>query len=90
MDTTQLLLTVVVTVLTALLAIIGVQVVFILAEMRKTIEKINKIIDDTGQVTGGLSRSVTGMTGMFEGIKTGLNLVNLFGRKKGKVEAESD
>lgn len=88
MDTTQLLLTVVVTVLTILLSIIGVQVVFILAELRKTIEKMNKIIDDAGQVSGGISRSVTGMTGMFEGIKTGLNLVNLFGRKKNKEEKE--
>jgi len=88
MDTTQLLLTVVVTVLTILLSIIGVQVVFILAEFRKTIEKMNKIIDDAGQVSGGISHSVTGMTGMFEGIKTGLNLVNLFGRKKSKEEKE--
>ena len=82
MDTTQILLTVVVTVLTILLSIIGVQIVFILSEVRKAFEKMNKMLDDAGLVTGGISRSVSGMSGMFEGLKAGLNLVNLFGKKK--------
>lgn len=82
MDTTQVLLTIVVTVLTILLAVIGVQIVFILSEFRKTAEKINKMLDDAGSVTGGISRSLTGMTGLVEGLKTGLSLVSRFGKKR--------
>lgn len=82
MDTTQILLIVVVTVLTILLTIIGIQVVFILKELRKTVEKMNKMLGDAGSVTGGISRSVTGMSGMFEGLKAGLSLVSHFGKKK--------
>lgn len=84
MDTTQVLLIIVVTVLTVLLAVIGVQVVFILAEIRKSLEKFNKIIDDAGAVTRGISRSLTGMGGIVEGLKTGLSIVNIFGKKKDK------
>lgn len=85
MDTTQILLVIVVTVLTILFTVIGIQVVYILMEFRKTVEKINKMLDDAGQVTGGISRSVTGMSGMMEGIKTGLSIVNIFGKKKEKA-----
>ena len=81
---TQVLLVIVVTVLTVLLTVIGVQIVFILSEFRKTVEKVNKMLEDAGQVTGGITRSVTGMSGMFEGLKAGLSIVNLFGKKKGK------
>lgn len=84
MDTTQILLTVVISVLTILLSVIGVQVVLILNEFRKTIEKTNKIIDDAGTVTGGISHSLTGMGGLVEGIKTGLSVVHWFGKKKEK------
>lgn len=81
MDTTQILLVAVVTVLTILLTIIGVQIVFILVEVRKSLEKVNKMLDDAGTVTGGISRSVTGLGGLFEGIKTGLSFVHKFGKK---------
>jgi len=86
MDTTQVLLTIVVTVLTILLSVIGIQIAFILAEFKKTVEKMNKMLDDAGRVTGGISKSVTGMSGMFEGIKTGLKVVNFFGKKKEKED----
>jgi hypothetical protein len=82
MDTTQVLLVIVVTVLTVLLSVIGIQVAFILAELKKTIEKINKMLDDGGMVTGGIAKGVTGMGGLLEGIKTGLNVVNLFKKKE--------
>ena len=85
MDTTQILLVIVVTVLTIIFSVIGIQVVFILMEFRKMIEKMNKMLDDAGLVTGGISRSVTGMSGMVEGLKTGLSIVHLFGKKKAHV-----
>lgn len=88
MDTTQVLLIIVVTVLTILISVIGVQVFFILSEIRKTVEKMNKMLDDAGMVTGSVSRSVMGMAGLVEGVKTGLSVVNIFGRKKQKEKQE--
>lgn len=82
MDTTQILLTVVITVLTVLLAVIGIQVVFILGEIRKTIIRMNKMLEDAGTITGGISKSLTNVGGLFEGLKTGLQVVNFFGKKK--------
>lgn len=86
MDTTQILLVIVITVLTILLSVIGVQVVLILNEFRKTIEKVNKIIEDAGTVTGGISHTLTGMGGLVEGLKTGLSVVHWFDRKKKEKE----
>ncbi len=82
MDVTQILLVVVIAVLTTLFVVIGVQVVYILQEVRKSLQKMNKMLDDTGNVTSSLSRSFTGMTGLVEGIKTGLSFVNVFGKKR--------
>ena len=62
---TQVLLVIVVTVLTVLLTVIGVQIVFILSEFRKTVEKVNKMLEDAGQVTGGVTPSLPAMNGIF-------------------------
>ncbi len=82
MDTTQVILIIIVTVLTILLSVIGIQIAFILAELKKTVEKVNKMLDDGGTVTGGIAKGVTNMGGLLDGIKTGLNVVNLFKKKE--------
>lgn len=82
MDITQIVLVIVIVVLTVLLVVIGVQIVHILKEVKKSLEKVNKMLDDAGAVTGGISRTVTGATGLLEGLKTGLSLVSLFKHKK--------
>lgn len=46
MDTTQFLLTAVLTITTVLLIIIGLQLVFVLREIRLTIKKIGVFVDD--------------------------------------------
>lgn len=46
MDTTQFLLTAVLTITTVLLIIIGIQLVFVLKEIRLTIKKIGVFVDD--------------------------------------------
>lgn len=84
MDITQILLIVVTVILTVLLVVIGIQVVYILKEVRKSMEKVNVMLDDATEVTGGISKSVTGMSGLVEGIKAGLSVVNIFGKKKSK------
>ena len=53
-----------------------------LSHLFKAFEKVNKMLDDATQVTRGISRSVTSMSGLVEGIKTGLSVVKLFGKKE--------
>lgn len=73
-DLTQLLLVVVVTVLTSLLTIIGIQVYYILKEFRKTIEKSNKILDDGGVISESVAKPAQSFSGLIMGIKSGLDI----------------
>ncbi len=50
MDTTQLLLTIVLTVTTVLMVVIGLQLIFVLREIRKTIKKIGVFVDEIEEV----------------------------------------
>ncbi|RJR16292.1 hypothetical protein C4579_00445 [Candidatus Microgenomates bacterium] len=84
MDITQVLLVFVVVTLTILLVLIGIQVFNILAEIRKSLAKVNKMLEDAGTVTGNVSKTISGATGMVDGLKAGLSLVSVFGKKKDK------
>ena len=47
---------------------------------------MNKMLDDAGVITGGVSKSFSGMSGVMAGFKTGLSLMNGFSKKKEKDE----
>lgn len=84
-DTTQILLIAVITVLTVILTVIGIQLIYILREFRKTVEKTNKILDDTGLITESIAKPVAGVSSLITGIKAGVDIANIF-RRKGKHE----
>ncbi|HUV42740.1 MAG TPA: hypothetical protein VMY36_02420 [Patescibacteria group bacterium] len=75
-DTTQILLIAVVTVLTALLTIIGVQVFFILKEIKRTIEKFNKMLDDMGLISESVARPIASLSSSITGVS---GVAGLFG-----------
>ena len=83
MDPTQVVIISVSVVLTSLFVALGVQFWFILKEVRRSIEKVNKMLDDGGRVTGAVGEGFSNVTGLMSGIKTGLNLVTSL-RKKGE------
>ena len=87
-DVTQALLIAVITVLTVVLTIIGIQVIHILKEFRKTVENINKILADAGKVSGEVSNSVAEIAGITSGVRSVLGIFNLFSKRKGKEEKE--
>ena len=80
-DINQLVLIGAIAVITILLTIIGIQVAFILKELRRTIGKVNKILDDTGVLSGSVSRSVHEFNTVASGIKTGLGVFRVFAQK---------
>ena len=61
-DPAQTALFIVIIVLTVLLVILGIQVFFILRELRKTITKVNKVLDYTESITESVSKPKTGAT----------------------------
>lgn len=91
-DLSQILLVVVITVLTILLAFIGVQIIYILRELRRTIEKVNKMLDDAGMITESIAHPIAGLGGMIDGLKSGIKAIETIGnfltRKKKKETQE--
>ncbi|MDO8657970.1 MAG: hypothetical protein Q7K55_04470 [Candidatus Levybacteria bacterium] len=85
-DTAQAVLLFVIIILTSLLLILGVQVFFILRELRQTISKANKVLDDTGVITESVSGPISSISTLASGVKTGAAIVSLFNRKKKVVK----
>lgn len=85
MDPIQFVIIVVSLSLTLLIVVLGVQVFYILKEMRISAQKVNKMLDDAGKVSGSVSSTVEGMSGLVSGIKTGLSL---FSGLRGKGEED--
>ncbi len=82
METTQIVIIIITSALAALMIILGIQVFYILKELRITVQKINKMLDDMGRVSGTVGDGVTNMSGFINGLKAGISaLVSL---KKGK------
>ena len=71
MDSVQRLLVIVVITLTVLLVIVGVQVVFIILDLRRSVKRLNSILEDSF-LGGGLIRPerLTGIAEMFKKDKT--------------------
>ncbi len=61
-DSVQLVLFAVIIVLTILLVVLGVQVFYILKEVRRTLEKTNKVLDDTGHITENISKPISALS----------------------------
>jgi hypothetical protein len=73
MDGVQTLLAVVIITLTVLLVVVGMQVVFIMLDLRRAVKRLNSILEDS-ILGGGLIRpeKLTGIMEMFrKGKKTG-------------------
>lgn len=91
LDPTQTLLVAVITTLTVLLTIIGVQVVQILKEIKKTLEKANNLLDESGKIVTAISQPLEGASDFVRGLKKGANILNLLSRLfKDKEESEAE
>jgi hypothetical protein len=69
--------------LTLLLVIIGIQIALILKEVRLSLQKTNKMLDDAGKITGTVSSGVENMSGFMNGIRTGVSMITSL-RHKGE------
>lgn len=86
MDTMQALLIAVIVVLTIMLAVIGLQVFIILRELRKTIHKVNRVLDNTESITESVSAPVSSFSAMIMGLKSGSTIASFLKKLKERRE----
>lgn len=82
-----MLLFVVVSVLTVLLVGVGIQTFFVLRDIRKTIAKFNKVLDNVGVLSNSITRPVVGITNFIESIKHVGDLVDFILQKRSRSES---
>jgi hypothetical protein len=68
-DPVQLVLLLVILVLTILLVILGIQVFFILKELRQTISKTNKVLDNADSITENIEVPLSALSSLALGVK---------------------
>lgn len=88
MDPVRILLFVVVSALTVLLVSVGVQVFLILQDLRKTLRKFNRVVDDLHLISNSFAKPVAGITGFFENIKHFGELVDFLADRRSKREPD--
>lgn len=81
-DTAQAVLLFVIVILTILLIVLGIQVFFILRELRQTVSKANKVLDDTGMITESVTGPISSISSIVSGVKTGASIAGLLKGKK--------
>ncbi len=82
MDPVQLTIVIISFALALLFIVLGIQVWYILKEMRLSLQKMNKMLDDAGKVSGTISEGIVGMSGFVNGLKTGMNAITSLLHKK--------
>ena len=86
----QFVLVIVIVVLAILLVVLGIQVYFILKELRQTVIKTNKVLDDTEVITESIAEPVSSLASIGTTIKAATSIVNMFlGREEKEMKKEA-
>jgi cell division protein FtsL len=89
-DSTQILLVVVIVALTILLSVIGVQVFFILREVQRSIQKVNKMLDDAGTISESIAKPITSLSSSITGVSGIAGLLSWLTKRRKKREEEKE
>lgn len=87
-DTAQVVLIFVIIILTLLLLVLGIQVFFILKDLRKTLHKANRVLDSTQSITDSFSGPLSSITALTKGGTLGfiLKLIRTFLKDSDKTK----
>jgi hypothetical protein len=85
MELTQILLFAVVGILTILLVAVGVQVMIILFQFKKTVNKLDKFLEDANVISQSVARPMAGVNNFLEGLKSMKSLVEIVSEKQREV-----
>lgn len=84
----QFFLIILISTLTVLIVIFSIFVFKILQELRDTLKKLNKVLDDLGVISNSIAQPVSNISGLMEGLKSGLKIFEVIGGLVGKKSAE--
>lgn len=82
MDTTQLLLTIILTITTIFLVIVGIQLIFLLKDLRKTIKKVNGIIEAFEKAGLAVEHGFGEVLGFASGLKSIFKIMDIIEEKR--------
>lgn len=85
-EAAQILLYVVILVLLGILVVIGVQVFLLLRDLKLTILKTNKVLDNTEEITSSIKNPVNSFSSLIMGLSAGASILNIVNRKSDDVE----
>lgn len=95
-DPVQLVLLIVILVLTGLLVILGIQVYYILKELRETIVKTNKVLDHADSISENIDAPLSALSSLMLGAKASSLITvakfvsSLLGRNKDEEHRNRD
>jgi len=78
MDPLVIILTVVASILSLVLLVVGVQTILVLQQLRKTIERVNRMSDVVEVSVTKVVTPLANLGGMMGGMKTGFRMLELF------------
>lgn len=84
-DTVQAVLLFVIVLLTILFIVLGIQVFYILKDLRQTIQRTNNILENFENVSDNVTNSLSSFSNMFGGastLGTIASILSIFKRKK--------
>ena len=84
MDTTQILLTIILSLSTIILVIIGIQLIFILNDLRKLLKKASSIIEGFEKIGLSFEHGLEEISGFLSGFKFLLKFFDILNKKNGK------
>ncbi|HEX8931589.1 MAG TPA: hypothetical protein VF810_00360 [Patescibacteria group bacterium] len=88
-DSVQLILLFVIIVLTILLVILGIQVFYILRDLRQTVRKTNKILENANNITEGIEGPISAISSLLIGAKGGGSVLSIFRFVKNLLSKEN-
>ena len=80
LDAVQIFFIFVVSILTILLVVVGIEVFKLIKEARKTLNKTNKVLDDAQVISTSIATPVEKLSGLIEGLQHGVGVVNFISR----------
>lgn len=84
-DTVQAVLLFVIVLLTILFVVLGIQVFYILKDLRETLRRTNNILEDVEHVADGVSHSLDSVSGVFNNassLGSIVRVLSLFRKKR--------
>lgn len=84
MDATQAILLSVAVVLTLFLVVVGLQAFFTLKDLRKTLKKVNKLMDDADDIVAQVKKPIETAGSVFTAVTAGAGIAHIIKRLTGE------